>query len=320
MKLTGPSPDSAGDHPRVREDGAHGPGVEVLVLRRERVERGRDQHHLAAGRERGDVSLPREDERIDRLEVRREEGPAALDLLVRRVAADVAAPDRADPGALKVRREAGRLRVVQDHDVARADVREHARGVLPGDLLVDGALGDAERAPVAGGAVQGVVQPLGQAEERRDALDHQPARLDAEVARVADQRGQHLRDAAAGRRGVDVPDGAAGEALAQRRRTIAGGRDRLRADHALEQTERARRDCYLVRLDHAGDAPLPGPAVPAVSPPLRHPPVRRSPARPLTRNSTRATAARTRLPPARTGCYGPLWWRLPGHDDCHPFR
>ena len=63
--------------------------------------------------------------------------------------------------------------------------------------LVDGALGLAQRPAVARRPVQAVVQALGEAEELGVAVDDHPAGVDAGAAHVADQRAQHLGDAAA---------------------------------------------------------------------------------------------------------------------------
>jgi hypothetical protein len=95
---------------------------------------------------------------------------------------------------------------VQQHDVRR----RHARGELlargGGDPLVDAALGLAERPAVARVAVQPVVNALGEVEEVRLAVHHDPAGVDSGALRVADQRAQHLGDAAAECGRVDVPE------------------------------------------------------------------------------------------------------------------
>ena len=177
------------------------------------------------------------------------------DLLVDEVIADVAAPDHADTGARQVRRQARGLRVVQDRDVAGTDLREQPLGVVVSHLVVDPPLLVAERAAVAGGAVQRVMQPLRECEEGGRAFDHEPARVDAEPAGVAEQRGQHLRHAAAGRGRVHVPDDAALQLFLHGAGTLAGGRHDARADDRLESLERERRDVHLVRLGHACSTP-----------------------------------------------------------------
>ena len=69
-----------------------------------------------------------------------------------------------------------------------------ARGQRP---LVEVALLGAERAAVAGVAVEVVVEALGQLEELGRLAQHDPARVDAGAADVGEQRAQHLGDAAA---------------------------------------------------------------------------------------------------------------------------
>ena len=85
------------------------------------------------------------------------------------------------------------------------ELRELARvrGQRP---LVDLALGVAERTAVAVEAMQAVMDPLRDLEELRLPGDHRPARVDAGAAAVAEQRPQHLDDAAALRGRVDIPD------------------------------------------------------------------------------------------------------------------
>ena len=104
------------------------------------------------------------------------------------------------------RDHAGGLRIVQEDDVARPYALRQQLGVLGGDALVDGALGLAQRPAVARVAVQAVVQALGDAEELGVAADGDPSRVDADAAHVADQRAQHLGDAAAVSGGVHVPE------------------------------------------------------------------------------------------------------------------
>src|SRR5664280_2190305 len=75
------------------------------------------------------------------------------------------------------------------------------------------ALGAAQWAAVARPAADAVVDPLGDGEEPRVPVDHQPPSVDAEPHAGRYQSAQHLGDAA-GLGGVDVPDGATEEALA----------------------------------------------------------------------------------------------------------
>ena len=111
-------------------------------------------------------------------------------------------------------REAGCLRIVEDHHIAGAHVLDEPFGVVSRDLLVCGALGGPQLATVAGRAVQQVMQALRELEEGRRALDHEPASVDVEATRVAEQRGQHLGDATALGGRVDVPHDATVQLLA----------------------------------------------------------------------------------------------------------
>ena len=52
------------------------------------------------------------------------------------------------------------------------------------------------------------MQPLGEGEERRAALNNEPANIHPNAALVGDLPGEHLSDSAAVGGGVDVPDGA----------------------------------------------------------------------------------------------------------------
>ena len=54
--------------------------------------------------------------------------------------------------------------------------------------------------------MQPVVEPLGDGEELRVAIDDDPARVDAERRGVGDEQAQHLGDTPTVRGGVDVPD------------------------------------------------------------------------------------------------------------------
>jgi hypothetical protein len=144
---------------------------------------------------------------------------------------------------------------VHERDVAGADQRADLGGVAPHDSLVVPSLGRTQLASVAGGAVEPVVDALGDREEGRIALDDQPARIDARASDVRQQRLQHLRHAAAGRGRVNVQHGPAGE------HSLGGLGDLLEARHPVQPDQRleARRveSLYLdllkpcgVRSDH----------------------------------------------------------------------
>ena len=99
--------------------------------------------------------------------------------------------------------------------------------------LVDRALGSPERPP-SSGAVEAVVEALGDAEEVGVAVDHDPARVEPGAADVADQRAQHLGDAAAVRGRVDGPERPAGEQFPAARDGVLEARQPVRREHAAE--------------------------------------------------------------------------------------
>ena len=70
---------------------------------------------------------PREDLDVGAVDVRAQERPSLARAVVGFVDADVRAPDDPHPGVAQRRRQPGRLRIVQDHDVAGADERRAAR-------------------------------------------------------------------------------------------------------------------------------------------------------------------------------------------------
>jgi hypothetical protein len=123
---------------------------------------------------------------------------------------------------------------VQQHDVAVGELLRERLRVRLGDALEQRVLVGAERPAVALGAVQAVVDALGQREERRVALDRHPAGVDVRGAHVADQRAQHLRNAPAPRGGVDRPQHApAQHLLAARDRLFEIGAAVRRQDGAV---------------------------------------------------------------------------------------
>ncbi len=100
-------------------------------------------------------------------------------------------------------------------DVAGLDQLCERLGVLAADLEVLGVLGLAQGRPDAVGAVQAVVDALGDPEELGVAADDHPAHVGAGSARVGEQRVQQLGDTAADLGRVEVPDDAAVEQLAR---------------------------------------------------------------------------------------------------------
>jgi hypothetical protein len=139
-----------------------------------------------------------------------------------------------DPGARRRERRAepGRLRIVNERDVAGPDEREDVVGVAPHDALVAAVLGCPELAAVAGRAVEPVMDAFGDGEELGIPLDDEPAGVDPGPAHVGEQGLQHLRDPAAGRCRVDVVHRSSGERL------LSGVGDLLEASHALRADER----------------------------------------------------------------------------------
>ena len=207
------------------EDRPHGSIVEILVLGREGIDRGGD-----VGDSVGIESIPlvaraREDPAVGGLDQRAQEVPCVPHPCVGAIGTDVAAPDhrhvgeRRDPLA-----HAGRLRVVEVDDVTGLDQLGKGLGVLPADLEVLGMLGLAQRRADAVGAVQAVVEALGDPEELGVAADDHPAHVGAGSARVGEQRVQQLGDAAADLGRVEMPDDTAVEQLTGfRDRRLDGG-------------------------------------------------------------------------------------------------
>src|SRR5207247_11439157 len=107
-------------------------------------------------------------------EVAPQEGPRALRPLVLLVSADVTAPHRACARPDQDRHEAGGLGIVDDNDVPLTNERQHLLCVSAQNLLVVGPLLVAQVATIPGRAVEAVVDPLRDVEERRIALDDEP--------------------------------------------------------------------------------------------------------------------------------------------------
>jgi hypothetical protein len=89
----------------------------------------------------------------------------------------------------------------------------------------------------------------------------EPAGVDAGPARVADQRAQHLRDAAAARRRVHVPERPAVEQLTPAFDRALEAGDGVTADHLAEPLRRQRRHDHVLELGglrrHAESIPDP---------------------------------------------------------------
>jgi hypothetical protein len=121
------------------------------------------------------------------------------------VTADVTSPYDPRPKPADTVDEAGGLRIVQQDDIARADHLSQARQVALQHAGVVLMLGGTEVGSGSQQSVQRIVNPLGDQEERRIGVEHQPPRVDAGAARIREQRLQHLGDATAVCGGVDVP-------------------------------------------------------------------------------------------------------------------
>ena len=205
-------------HARVGMDpvGRHEPGAaeqrehlvrrEVLVLGGERVDRRGDDPQPCAIEPARRERLAREDVRMRDLHVRADELPRALRPLVRAVVPHVAPPDHPRADIAERREEPGGLWVVDEHHVAAAHPPAHVLDVRGDRPVVVRPLGLAEIAAVAGGAVEAVVDALGDREELGIARNDNPIRRDPDAARVAEQCPEHLGDPAAGGRGVHVHD------------------------------------------------------------------------------------------------------------------
>ena len=132
-----PASGRPGDEACLRQDGSCHRLVLLLVLRRERIDRGLHDHAATIVKGRGDVRLPREDAQRRLAHVRREERPAALRLRCDVLGPDMATPD--DGGAVRHqrRRHARRLRVVQEDGVAGTNLAQEGRDVGSEHLAVD---------------------------------------------------------------------------------------------------------------------------------------------------------------------------------------
>ena len=205
-----------------------------VVLRREGVDRRRDHRQLGAIEPRPEVERIGEHIGVGGLDVGDQEPPGFAREIIRRVDADVRAPDHRHTRVEQPRDHAGCLRIVQQHDVGGTNELCQQLGVLDAAALVGGALGLAQRAAVALLSVQSVVQALRDAEELAVTLDHHPACLAPTASRVADQRAQHLGDAAAVGGRVDVPERPRLEQLAPAGERVFEGSKRVGGEHAAQ--------------------------------------------------------------------------------------
>ena len=174
-------------------------GLERDVLRREGVDRRGDDFDRTPLGPRGNEAGMREDERVGWLDVAADELPGALRPPVGALDAYVAAPDDPSVQFEQGRNEACRLRVVDDDHVAGPNRMPEGRQVLGQGALVRLAGATVQLEPVAGPAVEAVVDPLRDGEELRVAARDEPLGVDAGMADVSEQGAQQLRDASASR-------------------------------------------------------------------------------------------------------------------------
>ena len=145
----------------------------------------------------------------------------------------MAAPgdQRAGPG--QALGEPGRLRIVQQDQVAWPDQLEQLGSVRGEHALVVADLLGRQR-PAGDLAVDLVVQALGDHEELGVAGDHHPAAGDPRVLDVAEQHLEHLGHAAADRGRADVPQRPAAELAPELTGRLHQPREPLGADNGRE--------------------------------------------------------------------------------------
>ena len=205
-KEMGPSGAASVDQADRRQDPSTVVRIQLAVLGRERVDRRRDDDHPVPVHPLRHVLRSREHEGVGTFDVVPEERPCLVGLVVAGVATDVATPHDPHAGRPEPLHHAGRLRIVQQHDVAATDLGEEVGEVRGEDTFVRGVLGGTERAAVPRIPVQAVVQALRDGEELRLAVEHEPAVLDARSSPVREQGLEHLGDAATVGRRVHMPD------------------------------------------------------------------------------------------------------------------
>jgi hypothetical protein len=128
----------------------------------------------------------------------------------------------------------GGLGVVQDDDVARLDpLLQLCEGLLQ-RLPVGVLCRLVQLAPVAGLAMEQVMEAFGNREELLVALDHHPAGIDAGPSQVAEQEVEHLGDPAALLGGVDLPQPPAAQPLGRHLQATQEAATVVRVEHGLE--------------------------------------------------------------------------------------
>ena len=151
------------------------------------------------------------------------------------------------PGHRPAVDEAGGLRIMQQHDVTRPDQLAQAGLVVFKRARIVLVLGGAEVVARERSAVQRVVKPLGDREERRIGVEHQPPSVDPRAASVSEQRLQHLRDATTVGSGIDIPHDPPG----QMGTSPSGGRhEPLRPIPGQQRAEHLQRRSLDLDLPH----------------------------------------------------------------------
>ena len=134
-----------------------------------------------------------------------QEHPCRPGQVVGLVGADMAAPDHRCPLPLEGGHQPGGLGVMQEDDVAGLDPLLQLSKRLFQSLAVASSCRLVQLAPVAGLAVEQVMEAFGDRKELVVALEHHPAGVDAGTSQVAEQEVEHLGDPAALLGGVHVP-------------------------------------------------------------------------------------------------------------------
>jgi hypothetical protein len=231
-------PVRSGGQPHGSENGVDRPRIQAPVLRRERIDRRRDDDEAIAVDPTRRVDLAREHEGVGAFDVGPQERPRLVRLVVTRIAAHMTPPHHARAGRTEPVDHAGRLRIVQQHDVATVDKGEHLGEVGAQVPFVGAVLVRAEWTTVAPRAVQEVVQSLRDREELRAGVEYEPPVLDPRPAPIGEQCLEHLGHATAVRRRVDMPDRAVAERAPRPRRCVGQATGALGRQDAREQVER----------------------------------------------------------------------------------
>ncbi len=198
--------DVIGEHPRGRHDRERLLASLLGVLRCEGVDRRADHGDPIPREPLPRESRSREYEHVRIQNVTAQEVPGLACALVGGVDTHVTAPHDGCSRLARGRRQAGRLRIVQDHHVLGMHQPRELLRARRQRRLVDLALGVAERAAVPHEPVQAVVDPLRDRKELGLARDHRPSRVDPGAATVTQQWPEHLDHPAALGGRVHVPD------------------------------------------------------------------------------------------------------------------